>query len=221
MNIRSSIRHQPKVQRALSEGTVEQPSIIFRTPSGYQDLLLNKKAHSDPQLRELLLPIKDLAATAISSLAPKYADMIDGVSVLIDLTVEISDVVQESRVSSLQPRDATTQVANVFKDNPSHAVEHQQNHRTAIFGEDGPPPGTISVVAKVQDESVIESIESIQTVLDQAPVLGNLFQLGVGILRMIDTDPPSNRFANSSFNPERMEQLRKRLESPPGEQQGS
>lgn len=211
MNIQSTIRTKPRVREALAAGSLDEPSVILRTRGSNHDLLLTKRAHSEPNLRSLLFPIKSLAKAAVAQLAPGLSDAAEGVSVVIDLTVEAAGVVQQSQAAAWEPIDGTTQLSRVLGEVGANDEQLRMKQLSEAFRGSRKPEGIISFVASFKDERTMETISPVGLVLDEAPLLGDLFQVGEAILQMLDDSQPSSPLGFSSVDPLLMAELRDRL----------
>ncbi|MCO8122413.1 hypothetical protein NHH03_11755 [Stieleria sp. TO1_6] len=220
MNIQSTIIKNPNLKEAIAEGTLEEPSIILRTPDGNRDLLLMRKGYSDPNLKPLLFPIKSLVAKAITQMAPDKSALVEGVSVIIDLTVKMAGVIEKSQIASLTPIDATDQFSQMVRsadiDCDDPAARQKQMH--AIFGTGSKPVGVISFLASFgSDDQTVASTSPVEIIAGEIPILGDLFQIFSGLVGWLDAQTPPSRLAACSLDPNLMAELRQRLSQPANE----
>lgn len=211
MNIRTTIRENPPLKEAIAGGTLEQPSVIIRTPEGNHDLMLGKKAYGDPNLRRLLVPLKNLVAMTLNQASPRFSGVVDGVSVIIDLTIQTAVAIEESQATVLQPIDGAEQLSRVLQQADSDDESVRQEKMRQIFGSSGQPEGILRFIASFDDNRAEETTSSLEIVLDETPLLGEIVQIGGGVFRWLDAKEPSLRFATSSINPTLMDELRERL----------
>ncbi|MCC9601910.1 hypothetical protein LOC67_15220 [Stieleria sp. JC731] len=209
MYIKSSQQQRPKLQPVLSEGTVEKPSIVIRTPNGVHDLLLTQDAYAKPQLRSLIYPIKGIVEETLKAMLPQSRDVVNGISVVIDLTVKMAEAIQDSQIDSLNPVDATDQLCSTL-DNSEGDETHQQAMER-IFGLARKPEGIVSFIASLDDDTTLEHYKPLGDVLGAAPYLKEFCQIGAFIVQSLDAPNESdlNATVPSGIS---METLRKRLE---------
>ncbi len=211
MNIRTTIRENPPLKEAIADGTLEQPSVIIRTPAGNHDLLLGKKAYADPNLRRLLVPLKDLVAMVLNQASPQFSGVVDGVSVIIDLTIKTAVAIEKSQATALQPIDGAEQLSRVLQHADADDESVRQERMRQIFGSSRQPEGILRFIASFDDDRAEETTSSLEIVLGETPLLGEIIQIGDGVFRWLDAKEPSSRFATSSINPAPMNELRDRF----------
>ncbi|MEO1529054.1 MAG: hypothetical protein AAFX06_26850 [Planctomycetota bacterium] len=208
MNIRSTIRERPELESVLSEGTVEEPSVVVRTPEGVHDLLLTQDAYSKPQLRALIFPIKSIVEETLKTMVPQSKGVVKGISVIVNLSVKLAEAIKESQADSLEPIDATDQLCSTLElsDDETH---QQAMHR--IFGHRPKPEGIVSFIASLDDETTIEHIKPLGDVLGAAPFLKEFFQIGSFVVQSLDApkERPSNATLSDGIS---IDSLRQRLE---------
>lgn len=214
MNIQSTIRTTPALRTTLAAGSLESPSVLLRTPSGNHDLLLSQNADRDPSLRRLLCPIKNLAMAAATQVAPNISGVLEGVSAMIDLTVDLASDIQESQVSVSQPVDGTDQLARLLNQTDSEDEQTRREELRSIFGDPRKPEGIVSFVASFKDHRTFETKCPIEHVLSESPLLLDLFQIGDGIVQLLDSNRPSSPLDCTPVNAKLMDELREALSTP-------
>lgn len=215
MNIRSTIRDNPKLEQAVATGTIEEPSVIFRTPDGNRDLLLTPKAYADPHLRKVVLPIKNLVEEAIKSAAPQWSGVVESVSVIIDLTVKAAVAIEKLPAFTFQPIDGTDQLSRVLQSTEADKKLTHQEQMERIFGNSPrPPEGLIRVIASFDDDRAQESLSTIELVVGKTPILGEIVQICDGLYRWLDAKSAPTKLAPMPSKPIAMEDLLARLQTP-------
>lgn len=209
MYIRSTLRERPELKSVVSAGTVEDPPIVIRTPEGVRDLLLTQDAYSKPQLRALIFPIKSIVEETLKAMVPQSQDVVNGISVVIDLTVKMAEAIEESQVGSLDPIDATDQLCSTLEQSGS-----DESHQQATEGRFGPsqkPEGFVSFIATLDDETTLEHCKPLGDVLGTAPFLKEFFQIGSFVVQSLDA-PKKSHLSATIPNGISIDALRERLE---------
>ncbi|MEL6104600.1 MAG: hypothetical protein AAFU85_01130 [Planctomycetota bacterium] len=206
MNITSTIR--PQLKPVFSAGTVEEPSIVIRTPDGVHDLLLTQAAYSKPQLRALIFPIKSIVEETLTAMVPQSKGVVKGISVIINLTVKMAEAIEASQVGSLEPIDATDQLCSTLDQSSSDETHQQRMHRT--FGSRPKPEGIVSFLATLDDETMLEHCKPLGDVLGAAPYLKEFFQIGSFVVQSLD-ERKASYFGATVPNLIPMDALHKRL----------
>ncbi|MDM4017130.1 hypothetical protein [Roseiconus lacunae] len=209
MKIKSTIRKRPELKSVLSEGTVEEPSIVIRTPSGVHDLLLTQQAYSKPQLRALIFPIKSIVEETLKTLVPQSQGAVKGMSVIIDLTVKVAEAIEESQLRSLDPIDATDQLCRTLEHADGEETHQQSMER--LFGADRKPEGIVSFIASLDDETTLEHCKPIGDLLGTVPYLKEFVQIGSFVVQSLDASE-EGRLGATLLDGISMDLLRKRLE---------